>query len=96
MQPGIDLQVFFIGRACQESGHVNVKFAKNAKVILLLILDSYNPYSFLIDHGQLSMEFIEGLPNSREKDTILVVVDRLTKYGHFVAMSHSFAALTVA
>lgn len=44
----------------------------------------------------MSLEFIEGLPVSKGKDTILVVVDRLTKYGHFLALSHPFAALTVA
>ncbi|OMO94502.1 reverse transcriptase [Corchorus capsularis] len=33
---------------------------------------------------------------SKGKDTIMVVVDRLSKYAHFIPMSHPFSALTVA
>ena len=40
----------------------------------------------------ISMDFISGLPKSRGKDTIFVVVDRLTKYAHFYALSHPFSA----
>ena len=42
------------------------------------------------------MDFIEKLPKSAGKDTIMVVVDRLSKYAHFVPLSHPFSALTVA
>ncbi|KAA3476893.1 reverse transcriptase [Gossypium australe] len=41
-------------------------------------------------------DFIESLPNSNRKNSILVVVDHLTKYGHFLALSHPYTAKEVA
>ena len=42
------------------------------------------------------MDFITGLPKYKGKSVIMVVVDRLTKYAHFCALSHPFKASTVA
>lgn len=42
------------------------------------------------------MDFIEGLPFSRGKTIILVVLDGFTKYGHFIALSHHFSTYIVA
>nr|GEV22261.1 Ty3/gypsy retrotransposon protein [Tanacetum cinerariifolium] len=36
----------------------------------------------------ISMDFIGGLPMVKGKDTIFVVVDRLTKYAHFMVLGH--------
>lgn len=44
----------------------------------------------------VTMDFIEGLPLSKGFDTILVVVDRLTKYAHFLRLKHTFSAPKVA
>lgn len=45
---------------------------------------------------ELSMDFIVGLPNSHGKTAIFVVVDRLSKASHFMALSHPYTASTVA
>ena len=42
------------------------------------------------------MDFISGLPRVKGVDTIMVVVDRLSKYAHFVALAHPFTAKEVA
>lgn len=44
----------------------------------------------------ISMDFIEGLSKSQHMEIILVVVDWLTKYAHFLALTHPYNAETVA
>ena len=42
------------------------------------------------------MNFIDGLSLSNDKITIFVVVDRLSKYAHFSALSHLYTTTIVA
>ena len=44
----------------------------------------------------VSLYFIEGLPRSQHYNAILVVVDKFSKYGHFLPLAHPFTALTIA
>lgn len=45
---------------------------------------------------EISMDFIVGLPMSKGKTIIMVVVDRLSKYAHFFPLSHPYSASQVA
>jgi hypothetical protein len=40
----------------------------------------------------ISIDFIDALPRVHGKSVILTVVDRFSKYPHFIALSHSYTA----
>lgn len=42
------------------------------------------------------MDFVEGLPKSHGKSTILVVVDKFTKYCHLIPLNHPYSAASIA
>jgi len=44
----------------------------------------------------ISLDFVESLPKSHGFDVIMVVVDRLTKFVHFMPLSHPYTASKVA
>ena len=71
---------------CQQAKHENCKIPG-----LLQPLDPpKGPWQ------EVSMDFIEGLPKSNKFDTIMVVVDKFSKYAHCIPLRHPFTAQTVA
>lgn len=42
------------------------------------------------------MDFIEGFPTSKGKSVIFLVVDRLSKFSHFLALSYPYTTITMA
>jgi hypothetical protein len=42
------------------------------------------------------MDFIKGLPKSEGYSVILVVVDRFTKFAHFLPVKHPYTAIIIA
>lgn len=62
----------------------------------LLHRNSCNPIPFWRRYGQISTDFIDGLPLSYGKSVILVIGNGLCKYIHFISLSHPYSAAQVA
>ena len=46
--------------------------------------------------SDISMDFLEGLPKSGGKDVVMVVMDKVTKYSHFVSLTDPFIVSIVS
>jgi penicillin V acylase-like amidase (Ntn superfamily) len=46
--------------------------------------------------ADIGLDFIEALPRVDGKSVILSVVDRFSKYAHFIALAHPYTAESVA
>jgi hypothetical protein len=42
------------------------------------------------------MDFICELPLSDHKEVIMIIIDKFTKYGYFIPLSHPYTAVEVA
>jgi hypothetical protein len=45
--------------------------------------------------ADISLDFAEGLPKVNGKSVILMVVDRFSKYAHFIALGHPYTTTSV-
>lgn len=78
------------------------KFVENFEVYQRNKVQSLSPASLLQPSPipeqiweDISMDLIKGLPKSQGFSVILIVVDKLTKYVHFIPLKHLFSASTV-
>jgi transposase InsO family protein len=83
--------------------HDTMQFVKNCPVCQINKAE-HRPYPGLLQPllvpvfawTHISMDFVEGLPLSNNKDLLLVVVDRFTKYSHFIPLKHPIPVKSVA
>ena len=86
---GMKLQVKTLVRNCMVCQQAKTERISPAGLLQPLPIPQ-KPWSVI------SLDFIEGLPRSGGYDTILVVVDKFSKYANFVPLTHPFTALQIA
>ncbi|KAL4297251.1 hypothetical protein GQ457_12G025690 [Hibiscus cannabinus] len=79
------------------------QFVSNCQICQRMKIDNLAPAGLLQPlpipqqvFEDISLDFITGLPRSNGKEAILVVVDRLTKYGNFFALPRHYDAQYIA
>jgi hypothetical protein len=66
---------------------------QQTKVETIKTLGILQPLAIPSQHWEeVSMDLITRLLKSEGKSVIMVIIDRLTKYSHFCALSHPFKA----
>jgi hypothetical protein len=94
------LKQFFAWKGMKTVGHEFVKVCivyQQAKPDIAKSLGLLQP--LFIPEGAwttITMDFVEGLPQSGNANYILVVVDKFIKYAHFLSLKYPFTAVTVA
>jgi transposase InsO family protein len=87
--PGMKQQVKEFVQSCLICQQAKPDKAKYPRLLLPLPIPSHAWHT-------VSLDFITGLPQSGRSNCILVVVDKFSKYAHFIPLTHPFTALSVA
>ena len=87
-----ELRQISFGMGCTplfEISSASATYVNAIKLRTYHLLGCYN-------HYQIIMDFIDALPLSQGRNVIMVVVGRLSKYAHFISLSHPYTAAAIA
>lgn len=87
--PGMKKDVTSFVQTCAVCQQAKAEHCKNPGLLQPLPVPLQAWYS-------VSMDFVEGLPKSNGYDTVMVIVDKFSKFAKFIPLTHPFTALTVA
>jgi hypothetical protein len=87
--PGMKKQVKEFVQSCVTCQQAKPDRAKYPSLLLPLPVPTHAWHT-------VSLDFITGLPQSNRYNYILLVVDKFSKYAHFLPLAHPFTTLSVA
>jgi transposase InsO family protein len=87
--PGMKSDIHAFVSACHVCQQAKPDRSKLPSLLRPLLLPEH-------DWKVVSLDFVEGLPLSEERNCILVVADLFSKYAHFLSLRHPFTAAAVA